>query len=273
MLSDLLPSDIVISRNAYSLFLKIANTTDQLTLSGWFSNDAYKIEQVKFADGTIWDVATLTAKSNLGTTGNDYLAGTTGADILAGGLGSDVYIVDHSNDFITENLNEGTDAVQASVTCTLAANVENLTLTGTAAINGTGNELNNSITGNAANNILDGGTGSDILIGGSGADLFRLSSPLSATDIDMVSDFSSGTDKIGLSTTIFTKLLNDTDLSDNIVVSAMGNSALDANDYLIYNSTTKALYYDADGSGAGAAVQFATLANIATVRASDFVVM
>jgi Ca2+-binding RTX toxin-like protein len=273
MLSNLLPSDVVVSRDVNQLYLQINGTKDRLILTNWFISDAHKIEQIKFADGTIWDIATLTAKSNLGTTGNDYLAGTTGANTLAGGLGNDTYIVDHSGDVITEDLNEGIDRVEASISYTLSANVENLTLTSATAISGTGNELDNYIAGNFASNILDGGAGNDVLKGAGGLDRFVFSNLLGSNNVDTISDFSRGQDKIVLSNAIFTMLLNDTDLSDNIVVSVAGSNALDANDYLIYNSTTKALYYDADGSGAGAAVQFATLTNIATVRATDFVVM
>ncbi|PVE26496.1 Ig family protein, partial [Enterococcus faecalis] len=81
-------------------------------------------------------------------------------------------IVDSATDTITENANAGTDTIQSSVTYTIAAlaNVENLTLTGTAAINGTGNAGNNVITGNGANNTLDGGAGNDTLDGGAGTD-------------------------------------------------------------------------------------------------------
>ncbi|MCA3525251.1 MAG: calcium-binding protein, partial [Rhodobacter sp.] len=74
-----------------------------------------------------------------GGAGNDTLDGGTGADALSGGAGDDTYVVDATGDTITEALNEGTDTVQSSVTLTLGANLENLTLTGTAAINGTGN--------------------------------------------------------------------------------------------------------------------------------------
>ncbi|WP_268904656.1 lectin-like protein, partial [Dolichospermum planctonicum] len=100
----------------------------------------------------------------VGFSGNDTLDGGAGHDILIGGKGNDIYIVDSTTDTITENVNEGTDTIRSSVTLTLATNVENLTLTGTAAINGTGNALNNVITGNSANNILDGGLGNDIYI-------------------------------------------------------------------------------------------------------------
>ena len=105
-----------------------------------------------------------------GNTGNNVLTGGTGADTLIGGAGNDSYYVDNTADSITENLNQGTDIVFSSVTYTLTTNLENLTLQGTTAINGTGNDLNNSITGNTAANILTGGLGNDTLTGNAGAD-------------------------------------------------------------------------------------------------------
>ncbi|MBE9234421.1 calcium-binding protein [Cuspidothrix issatschenkoi LEGE 03284] len=107
-----------------------------------------------------------------GNSGNNTLDGGAGTDTLIGGLGNDIYIVDSTTDTITENAGQGTDTIQSSVTYTIAtlANVENLTLTGTAAINGTGNTGNNVITGNSGNNTLDGGAGNDILTGGLGKD-------------------------------------------------------------------------------------------------------
>jgi Ca2+-binding RTX toxin-like protein len=96
-----------------------------------------------------------------GGAGNDFLDGGAGADILTGGAGNDTYVRDNAGDVVTENVNEGTDTVQTSVAYTLAANVENLTLIGSSAINGAGNSLNNVLGGNAANNVLTGGTGND----------------------------------------------------------------------------------------------------------------
>ena len=105
-----------------------------------------------------------------GNAANNILDGGLGTNTLIGGTGNDIYVVDTLTNLITENVGGGTDTIQSSITFTIATNVENLTLTGTAAINGTGNAGNNVITGNAANNILDGGAGKDILNGGLGTD-------------------------------------------------------------------------------------------------------
>src|SRR5207342_3387514 len=85
-----------------------------------------------------------------GGAGYDTLNGGAGADTLRGGTGDDIYMVDNTGDSVTENTNEGTDTVQSAITYTLGSNLENLTLTGTTAINGTGNTLNNILTGNSA---------------------------------------------------------------------------------------------------------------------------
>ncbi|MFN5826537.1 MAG: calcium-binding protein, partial [Rhodobacterales bacterium] len=87
-----------------------------------------------------------------------------------GGAGDDIYVVDAAGDGVSEALNEGTDTVQSAVTYVLGANLENLTLTGAAAINGTGNTGANVLTGNAAANLLAGGDGNDTLNGGAGND-------------------------------------------------------------------------------------------------------
>lgn len=92
-----------------------------------------------------------------GGAGDDVLEGGAGADTLTGGIGSDIYMIDNAGDMVIENLNEGNDTVQSTIGYTLGANVENLTLTGGAAINGAGNALDNYLVGNTANNTLTGG--------------------------------------------------------------------------------------------------------------------
>ena len=106
----------------------------------------------------------------IGGSGNDQLDGGLGADTMFGGTGNDTYVVNSLNDVIVERSGEGNDTVVSSLTYILGANLENLTLTGTAAINGTGSSVANVITGNSGANVLDGGAGADILNGGIGAD-------------------------------------------------------------------------------------------------------
>jgi Ca2+-binding RTX toxin-like protein len=105
-----------------------------------------------------------------GAGGNDILNGGTGADAMAGGTGNDTYIVDNAGDSIVENAGEGTDLVKSTVSWTLGADIENLTLLGALAINGTGNALDNVISGNNGINVLDGGDGNDTLWGYGGND-------------------------------------------------------------------------------------------------------
>ncbi|MFN6034744.1 MAG: bluetail domain-containing putative surface protein [Dolichospermum sp.] len=195
-----------------------------------------------------------------GNAGNDTLNGGAGIDILIGGLGNDVYVVDTTTDTITENANEGTDTVQSSVTYTLGNNLENLTLTGAAAINGTGNAGNNTITGNNGNNTLNGGAGADTLTGGTGSDILVFQfgqSPVSGAD--RITDFAIGTDKIDLLTslgvamnapTAFTRAANSTDTTLTNVVNSVftdadgaltGNQALGVNSAALVSVTTSGI--------------------------------
>ena len=116
---------------------------------------------------------TLTGDANtnvlIGLAGNDILNGGAGADLMQGGLGNDTYVVDNVGDVVDETGGDGLDTVQSSVSFSLAdpvhamGAIENLTLTGSAVINGTGNDLDNVLLGNAANNVLIGLGGNDTL--------------------------------------------------------------------------------------------------------------
>ena len=96
--------------------------------------------------------------------------GGTGADAMSGGAGNDTYYVDDTGDSVTENPDEGTDGVVTSVSFALPDNVENLTLSGTDPINGTGNDLPNAIYGTVAPNTLTGNDGNDYLSSGGAGD-------------------------------------------------------------------------------------------------------
>ncbi len=228
-----------------------------------------------------------------GGAGNDSIVGSAGMDSMIGGLGNDIYVVDNVGDKTIELVGQGADIVQSSITWTLAVNVENLTLTGTNAINGTGNALNNRLTGNGAANILNGGAGTDVLQGGAGndnlggglgndvltgglgTDRFVFNTALGAANIDRITDFAHGVDKIVLDDDIFTALSVGA-LSTAMFRKGAGvTTAGDADDRLILNTSTGALYYDANGSAAGAAVQIATVqgAGMAAMTAGDFLVV
>ncbi|MDP1862715.1 MAG: calcium-binding protein [Thiobacillus sp.] len=149
-----------------SVTYTLANNVENLTLTGTTA--------INGTGNTLDNILIGNSANNTltGGAGNDRLDGGLGNDTMIGGTGNDTYVVNVSTDIVTENANEGTDTVESSVTLTLANNVENLVLTGTAAINGTGNTLNNILTGNSANNTLSGGTGADTMIGGAGNDTY-----------------------------------------------------------------------------------------------------
>jgi Ca2+-binding RTX toxin-like protein len=163
-----------------SLEIDASNSSNQLNIAGTTIANFERFDLSGFL-GTIsfsgyagnnWIKSGAGNDDLTGDSGNDYLNGGTGTDQLLGWKGNDTYLVDNTGDVIIEALNAGIDSVESSVTWTLKANLENLTLTGTTAINGTGNQLNNILTGNSGNNTLNGALGIDTLVGGIGNDIY-----------------------------------------------------------------------------------------------------
>ena len=217
-----------------------------------------------------------------GNSGNNVLDGGAGKDTMLGGAGEDIYIVDHMGDRVYETTKidgsvdaGGLDTVFASISYTLGAFVEQLFQLGSDDINATGNKLGNTILGNSGRNIINGKAGNDSLVGGEGADVFRFDTGLNAlTNVDTIMDYEVGLDQIQLGSAVFTMLKPGT-LSDANFVSVAGPvAALDANDFILYNSSTGELFYDADGSGSGAAVLFAVFQDtpIPALTAADFLI-
>jgi len=156
-----------------------------------------------------------------GLAGNDKLDGGLGADTLRGGTGNDTYYVDNAGDLVIEDTAAGTDTVFAAMSYVLTAAVEKLTLSGSLAINATGNNLQNTLTGNAANNILDGGTGADTMIGGSGNDTYYVDHTA-----DLVTEQSAaGTDTVFASVSyVLSRHVENLTLNQLAAINATGNT-------------------------------------------------
>ncbi|MCP9880818.1 hypothetical protein KBY74_13325 [Cyanobium sp. A1C-AMD] len=183
---------------------------------------------VSFAIGDNIENLILTGTGNINATGNgldNILTGNSGNNNFAGGAGNDTYRVDNTGDTVTEEASAGTDTVQSSITYALGANVENLTLTFTAAINGTGNTLNNTLSGNEASNVLVGGDGADVLTGLGGADTLRFALTESRlASLDRITDFAIGTDILDGPTDVSTE--NTKELGTVATLNQKGISAL-----------------------------------------------
>jgi VCBS repeat-containing protein len=207
--------------------------------------------------------------------GSDRLLGGGGADAMHGGAGDDTYYVGEAGDSAIEGAGQGHDRVAALASHTLTAGseieiLEAITLSETTALALTGNELANVVVGNAGANRIDGGAGNDLLAGLGGADMFAFTTGLGAANIDLIVDFAGGTDTIALDDAMFAGLAAGPLAAGAF---AAGAAAADADDRIVYDGATGALYYDADGNGAAAAVHFATLHGAPAVNAVDFVVI
>jgi len=244
-----------------------------------------------------------------GGAGNDTLNGGAGSDQLKGNAGNDIYIVG-TGDIVTELAAQGTDLVQSSISYTLPANVEKLTLTGTTAINGTGNGLANTINGNNANNTLNGSTGNDLILGnggvdkllggngndslngnagndtltgGLGADKFIYNTnaafTTTAVGVDSITDFTIAQgDKIVLDKTTFPKISSvaGTGFSINSEFAKVTTDALAATSAadIVYNTATGGLFYNQNGTatGFGTGGKFLTLTNKPVLTENQFLI-
>jgi Ca2+-binding RTX toxin-like protein len=222
------------------------------------------------------------ANTLLGLAGNDTLAGGKGNDILDGGKGADRMKGENGNDrFLVDNLLDrtdggaGIDQVDAKVSCRLDTTSENLFLFGSATT-GTGNALANAITGNAVRNTLlglngndrlDGGLGKDTLIGGNGSDSFLFTTKLSALNVDKIDDFAA-VDVLRLDNAVFSGLSLGTLKAKAL---AFGTAAADGDDRIIYDQGSGKLFFDADGAGTKAAIQFAQVDAGTVMTHADFI--
>jgi Ca2+-binding RTX toxin-like protein len=190
--------------------------------------------------------------------GNDTLDGRAGADMLIGGAGDDVFILDNIGDVVIELAGEGTDTIRTNLSSFVLAalpNVENLTYTGTATFIGTGNAAANAITGGSGADTLTGGMGADILTGGRGRDVFRYLN--AAEGGDTLVGFSPVDDTIQVSAAGFGGGLVAGALPANRFV--LGATATLGIGQFLYDRPAGRLFWDADGTGAGATIQLASM--------------
>ena len=185
----------------------------------------------------IWDAGGVDTISSAGASSSCQI--NLNAYPIAGGVASESYVSYNSGSKIAGGFTVADGAV-----------IEN-------AVGGNGND---TLIGNSAANTLTGGAGNDSLTGGGEADSFVFNAALGVSNIDTITDFSvSQGDKIKLDDSIFSRLTVSATLDSSQFKSASNVSAADSNDFILYNTSTGALYYDSDGSGSGTAVQFAVL--------------
>ena len=275
------------STNYYAVAVNLNANIENLDISGTGTSPLH------LTGNTSSNILIGNAAANilLGGTGNDALDGGTGsvADTIDGGEGIDTIsfatLTSTLTTGVTLNLGGpkdvkgyltasglgGADKIKGVENILGSSYADNLTGDSTANIL-SGDSGRDMLKGGADNDTLIGGLGNDTLTGGDGNDVFIFNTAI-ANNVDKILDFVAGTDKIQLSKTVFTSFGATGNLTANLFSS--GTTAQDADDRISYNSTTGALYYDADGTGSGAAVQIAILGTSShpTVAYTDFAVI
>jgi Ca2+-binding RTX toxin-like protein len=253
--------------------------TIRTTSTSFYLDIGISIEVLAAADESTTAALTLVgnefANTLIGGDGNDYLEGRGGGDTLIGNGGNDRYLVDAEGITIVEAAGDGNDLILVGMDFSLPENVHVESISArdwssTAPLTLSGNSIANVIVGNAGNNVLSGRGGVDTLQGREGADTFVFDVAPGPGNVDTIADFVSGTDKIALAAAVFGGLA-----APGLPASAfvIGSQAVDADDRIIYNSATGSLLFDADGSGATAAIEFARLSGAPTLLHSDFLVI
>ncbi|ATI80953.1 hypothetical protein A6768_13865 [Sphingobium yanoikuyae] len=207
-----------------------------------------------------------------GNAGDNRLRGGTGADMMIGGAGDDIYYVDNAGDRVVEQAGEGHDLVVSSVSFNLrGTGAEDIKLLGSAALNAEGDAGANRVTGNAGHNVLRGDAGNDVLTGGAGYDNFVFDTALGKNNVDRITDFSVADDTILLNAAIFGAAGPAGYLAQGAFQT--GSVATEADDRILYDAANGNIFYDADGSGAGAAVLFAQVTPGLGLTHMDFIVL
>jgi Ca2+-binding RTX toxin-like protein len=232
-----------------------------------------------------------------GLEGNDAIYGSFGNDVLMGGLGNDY--LDGGNGSDTADYSEKSGAISVALNRSASGffrlnsstwtnvkvggkvedkirSIENI-IGGSGDDNLSGNNAANRLTGSGGSDTINGGLGADVLTGGAGNDRFIFNTKLGASNLDTITDFGNGADKIVFSKSVFGSLKKGI-AADNIVTGTtaeLAAHAFDSNDFLVYNTETHVLSYDADGSGKAAAVAVAEvdLVGIANLAHTDFLIM
>ena len=264
--SGIATTDVTLTRTGDNLLLNINGTDDWLTVQNYFNTDgttSYTVENLRFADTTVWNVATVKAKVLIGGPNNDSLYGYASADSLSGGDGNDTLYGKAGNDTLdggagNDSLSgeDGDDVVRGGT--------QNDSLSGGAG-NDTlqGNEHNDTLYGDAGNDSLDGGTGSDYLTGGDGADVYLFGR---GSGSDSISNYDAealgvNADTIQLGSGIATTDVTLTRTGDNLLLNINGTD-----DWLTVQN-----YFNTDGTTSYTVenLRFAdtTVWNVATVKA------